>query len=110
MKRAWPGWLTIALCGVAVWFSRVGSASLLQDSDTAVLLAKIRERGNPLSWFAGDWPLGNHFYRPVSTLSFELDNALYGNHAEGYGATNALLAIACIAALFWMLRELTDRL
>jgi hypothetical protein len=62
-----------------------------------------------LSWFAGDWPLGNHFYRPVSTLAFEMDNRLYGDAAWGYGLTNVLLCVACTLLLFWFLRELTDR-
>jgi hypothetical protein len=88
---------------------RSASPSLLADSDTAVLLHNIRERGDPWSWFAGDWPLFNHFYRPVSTLFFELDNRLYGDHAAGYGLTNALLACGCVLALFWFLRELADR-
>lgn len=82
---------------------------MLRDTDTRVLLAAIRERHAPLSWFTGDWPLGNHFYRPVSTLAFELDNRLYGDQAWGYGLTNVLLCIACTLLLFWYLRELTDR-
>jgi hypothetical protein len=34
---------------------------------------------------------------------------MYGKDAAGYGTTNALLAMACVAALFWFVRELTDR-
>jgi len=83
---------------------------MLEDSDTKVLLHHIRERGDPLSWFTGDWPLGNHFYRPVSTLTFELDNALHGSNAAGYGRTNALIAILCVLLLYWFLREVTDRI
>ena len=66
---------------------------------------KIRERGAPFSWFAGDWPLENHFYRPVSTLFFEFDNALYRDNPAGYGLTNALLVVAGIAALYALLRR-----
>ncbi|CAN5634410.1 hypothetical protein BH11ARM2_BH11ARM2_28340 [soil metagenome] len=109
VKRAWPGWLTVVLCGLALWLTRATSPDLLRDSDTAVLLTAIRQRHAPLSWFAGDWPLQNHFYRPVSTLTFEMDNALWGNSAAGYAGTNAILAILCVAALYWFLRELTDR-
>ena len=53
--------------------------------------------------------MGNHFYRPIATLSFELDNYLYGTNAAGYGWTNVLLCIACVLLLFWFLRELTDK-
>jgi len=88
---------------------RATSSDLLLDSDTSVLLRTIRAKHSPFSWFTSDWPLYNHFYRPVSTLAFELDNRLYGNAAWGYGLTNALLCVACTLLLFWFLRELTDR-
>ncbi|HSI74057.1 MAG TPA: hypothetical protein VK934_12845 [Fimbriimonas sp.] len=110
MKRWITGLLLVLLACVPIFLSRSSSPSLLADTDTAYLLLKIRERQDPLSWFAGDWPLGNHFYRPVSTLSFEIDNGLYATNAAGYGLTNALLAIACVLLLFWFLRELTDNL
>lgn len=109
VKRAWPGLLTVVLCGLAVWSQRATSSGLLDDSDTRGILAAIRERRSPLSWFTGDWPLQNHFYRPVATLTFELDNALWGDQAGSYGATNAWLAILCVAGLYWFLRELTDK-
>lgn len=96
----------------AIWVvlaARASSPALLQDTDTAVLIAALRERASPLSWFVGDWPLQNHFYRPISTLVFELDLALYGANAAGYGFTNALLAALCVLALSWFVGELTRR-
>lgn len=108
--KRWTGALIMAIVGcLMVLMSRSADPALLQDSDTHVLLAKIQERHAPLSWFAGDWPLENHFYRPIPTLLFEMDHRLYGDHAAGYGWTNALLAVLCVALLFWFLRELTDR-
>lgn len=100
--------LSALLC-IPILLSRAEGDLLLQDSDTAVLLAALRERADPLSWFAGDWPLGNHFYRPVSTLAFELDRWAYGSAAWGFGLTNALLACLSVLLLFWFLREATDR-
>ncbi len=82
---------------------------MLQDSDTRVLLAHLRERHDPLSWFRGDWPLFNHFYRPVSTLTFEFDNWAHGNDASGYGLTQAVIAGLCILLVFWVVRELSDK-
>jgi hypothetical protein len=93
---------------ILILLHRASGASLLQDTDTKALIEIIRARNAPLSWFGGDWPLHNHFYRPVSTLFFELDNRLYGNAAWGYGLTNALLCVACTLLLFWFLREFTD--
>lgn len=108
MKRWWTGFGLVFLACIGLFFTRATDPSLLRDSDTAFLLKTIREVRNPLHWFAGDWPLGNHFYRPVSTLFFEFDNWIYGNNAAGYGLTNVLLVIGCTLALFWLIRELTD--
>lgn len=109
MKRWWIAFVFAVLACLPIGLARSTSPSMLADTDTAVLLASIRERKAPLSWFTGDWPLGNHFYRPVSTLVFELDNRLHGDDAAGYGRTQALLIIGGVLALFWFVRELTDR-
>ncbi|HWA83088.1 MAG TPA: hypothetical protein VG820_06645 [Fimbriimonadaceae bacterium] len=107
MKR-WRVWVLLALllC-VPILLSHSRNPDMLKDSDTAFLVKTIRERQAPLSWFAGDWPLGNHFYRPLPTLTFELDNRLYGDKASGYGWTNAILCALCTLALFWFLAEVS---
>lgn len=95
---------------------RPNGSTALQDTDTAYLLKIIRSNPDPVShvpqtvwnWFKGDWPLHNHFYRPISTLSFEMDTRLHGDHGAGYILTNALIAASCILLLFWFLREITD--
>lgn len=109
MRRWLIAFGLVILSCIPLVLQRATGPELLRDSDTAVLLQHIRERQAPLSWFAGDWPLQNHFYRPVSTLSFELDNALYGDQAAGYGLSQALISFACVLALFWFVRELTDQ-
>ncbi|MCB0824659.1 MAG: hypothetical protein KDC26_00570 [Armatimonadetes bacterium] len=109
MKRWLPWFLLPLITIVLVIAGHSTNANLLRDSDTKVLLENIRERNDPLAWFSGDWPLYNHFYRPISTLAFEMDNALHGSDAAGYGLTNALIAALCIGLSFWMLRELTNR-
>jgi hypothetical protein len=82
---------------------------MLQDTDTvAILQAVEREQADPLVWFRGDWPLKNHFYRPVSTLSFWLDLEVGGRDAAVFGTTNAVLAVLCVLLLYWFLRETTD--
>ncbi len=95
---------------------RPNGSAALQDTDTAYLLKIIRSNPDPVShvpqsvwnWFKGDWPLHNHFYRPISTLSFEMDTRLHGDNGSGYVLTNALIAASCILLLFWFLREITD--
>lgn len=108
MSRWRLAWIPPILCCLAILIWRPIASGALQDSDTAFLLSKIRERNAPLSWFAGDWPLENHFYRPVSTLTFEFDNAIHGNAAGGYIWTNCLLVVGCILSLCWLVKELFD--
>ena len=80
----------------------------MYDSDTAVALRAIEARHNPLSWFVTDWPLENHFYRPMPTLSLEMDLKLYGHQDAGFGVTNALICILGLMALFWFVYEFTE--
>jgi len=108
--KRWTGAIIVAvLVCLRILSIRASSPALLQDSDTNVLLANITQRNAPFSWFGGDWPLFNHFYRPVSTLAFEMDLRLYGHQAWGFGLTNALLCVICTLLLAWFLRELTDK-
>ena len=108
MNRWRWAFLLVLLAALPIWLSRSSHPSMMADTDTVAILQGIEARQDPLSWFGGDWPLGNHFYRPITTLVFELDNALHPGSAAGFGATNALLAIACVIVLFWFLREFTD--
>jgi hypothetical protein len=101
--------MAAALSALLVLFSHTASPGLLLDSDTSVLLKAIRAKNAPYSWFVSDWPLYNHFYRPIPTLTFEIDSRLYGNDPAGYGWTNAILAAFCVLALFWLLKELINR-
>jgi hypothetical protein len=108
MKRWGLVWIVAILSCIPILLNRASSPELLADTDTAFLLRIINERDNPLSWFTGDWPLLNHFYRPISTLAFEFDNAVHPNDPAGFGLTNALLCVACIMLVCWVWRELTD--
>lgn len=96
------------LWAILIILTRSTSTELLRDSDTKVMLQRIEARGNPWSWFTGDWPLENHFYRPVVAETFELDRYIHGWNSPGYGLTNAILCALCVLALFWLLRELTS--
>jgi hypothetical protein len=109
--RWWNLLYGLTLLGLFLWVVSMRSSSpqLLEDSDTHVLLVKIREVQNPWHWFTHDWPLENHFYRPISTAVFEFDNWRYGDDASGYGLTNAILAALNVVLLAWFIRELTDR-
>lgn len=108
MKRWLPALILAAACCIPLYSMRSSSPVLLQDTDTLAMLQGIQERDSPLSWFTSDWPLGNHFYRPLPTLTFELDNRLAPADPSQFGLTNALLCMGCTLLLFWFLRELTD--
>src|SRR5579862_5644501 len=102
-------WLILPLLAcLPILLSHCQDPALLQDSDTAYLLTAIRQRNAPFSWFVGDWPLQNHFYRPLPTLAFEIDNRLYGNDPIGYAWTNDLLCVLCVIGLFWLLAEISQ--
>lgn len=110
MKGWRLGWAWIALLGIAILLTAADNPSLLKDTDTRVLLERMSERNDPLSWWVGDWPLFNHFYRPMVTMVFEFDQRLHPWDPAGFGFTNAVLCAGCVLALFWLLRELTDDL
>lgn len=108
MVRRFGPLLVLILISGLVWSVRATGSSILQDSDTVAAINGLSRHPEPLYWFTHDWPLENHFYRPISTLFFQMDGWLWPDNARGYGATNALLCIATIWALFWFLLELTS--
>jgi hypothetical protein len=102
-------WGVLAVC-VALHLAYAARISgMLEDSDTRVLLAALDASRDPWQWFKGDWPLFNHFYRPISTAPFQFDHAVHPGDNAGFGRTNALLCAASVAALFWFVWELTAR-
>jgi hypothetical protein len=106
--KGWRVWVLLALLAcLPILLNHSSSPNLLADSDTQYLLKTIREKQAPMSWFTGDWPLANHFYRPLPTLTFELDNNLYGDNPAGYAWTNDILCALCVLALFWLLAEVS---
>jgi hypothetical protein len=53
-----------------------------------------------------DGRYSSDFYRPLTSLSFAFDHALWGLNAFGYQLTNALLLAASAWALWFLLRRL----
>lgn len=45
------------------------------------------------------------FYRPLVTAAFVADYVLYGVNARGYGFTNLILFLACVVAVWALIRE-----
>lgn len=109
MSRWWIGFVAVLIACVSILLNRATSPSLLEDSDTVGILQGIEKRQSPLSWFGSDWPLENHFYRPISTLTFEADHLLHGSDAAGFGLTNALLACLSVLGAYIAVLCLTRR-
>lgn len=106
MKGTRVGILFALLLCLPILLMRATSDYLLQDSDTKFLLLKLAEYNDPWRWFTHDWPLENHFYRPISTLVFEADWRLHPGNAAAFGLTNALLCCLCALGVFWLAWEL----
>lgn len=110
MKGTRVGILVALLLCVPILLLRATSPGLLEDSDTKFLLMKLGEYNNPWRWFTHDWPLDNHFYRPISTLIFELDWRLHPGDGRAFGMTNAILCCLSALGVFWLAVELTQSL
>lgn len=78
------------------------------DSDTQKIIHGIQAHTDPWIWWVHDWPLNNHFYRPISTALFQFDLDRHPQNAAGWLWTNSVLVAMSIGALGWFLRELTD--
>ncbi len=106
LRRFGPLVVLILVSGL-IWAARSTGVANLHDSDTIAALKGLQAHPDPFYWFTHDWPLENHFYRPISTFFFQLDGWLWPGNSAGYATTNTLLCIACIWALYWFILELT---
>ena len=91
MKRWAPWFLVVAGLCALLFAGRTESPSLLEDTDTVALLTRLREVRDPMAWFKGDWPLQNHFYRPISTLTSAPQIFPHWTHNSGAGSR----AVSC---------------
>ncbi len=100
------GWLLglaliIVLNGGAIlyWHRDDGLWDHFENLDVRTILARLEQPHQPLTWFTGDWVLGNGFYRPLPSLLYELDYRLWGRNLLQYKWTNGLLSLACALLL-----------
>ncbi|MEI8282571.1 MAG: hypothetical protein WCG75_09225, partial [Armatimonadota bacterium] len=105
MKNRTVGFLLALLSCVPLLLFHATKSDLLHDTDTSFLISKLNQYNNPWRWFTHDWPLENHFFRPISTLFFEFDNRVHPGSNSGFGLTNALICCLASMALYWFLCE-----
>ena len=46
------------------------------------------------------------FFRPVVSVSFAIDHALFGRQPLGYGLTNLAILLACVGTIAWLFQAL----
>ncbi len=107
------GLIAIGLCNLYGLRFIIGGEEMwrgTENHDTRIIARNLEKPHSPLQWFTGDWPLGNHFYRPIPTLAFEVDHAIWGPQIERYKISTWLFAAICPFALLWFAWELTRSL
>jgi len=72
----------------------------VQDDYTWVLHSRSRSLADLAQLFVRD----NGFYRPVVSMSFAVNEWLFGAAPRGYGLTNVALALACAGAILGLAR------
>jgi tetratricopeptide (TPR) repeat protein len=105
--RTTAGLLAILAIAVAVYSGTLRNGFVWDDVSFIQQNPLVQEIGNIPSFFwqgdsAGTGGI-NPYYRPVTTSSFALDAALWGNDPAGFHATNLALHLLVCAALFAVL-------
>lgn len=101
--------LIVVLNGGAVlyWHRDDGLWSSFENLDVRTILARLEQPHQPLTWFTGDWVLGNGFYRPLPSLLYEIDYRLWGRELLHYKWLNGLLSLGCALLLVVWVAELS---
>lgn len=116
----WPGWIAIvliAVLGLAVYASALGSDFVYDDARLVSKNLYIRQWSNFVRVFTEDIGAGagsvyNHynFYRPLQMLTYMIDHTLWGLEPFGYHLTSVCCHIAvALALLFFALMITGDR-
>jgi len=85
-----------------VYVPDIGHGFLKDDFGWVAAASRISAR--PWTAFVSDFT--GTFYRPIITLTFAADYALYGLHPFGYGVSNLLMLVACALLLSGVLHHL----
>lgn len=97
-----PRSLLLMLVAIAVVVSLPGLFMGLHADDW--FQVRPRTFSQSLATFVGDWNEGARgeggFYRPLSRLSFTLDEALHGSSAVGCHITNIVIFVSAIVGVF----------
>ncbi|MBI3091650.1 MAG: tetratricopeptide repeat protein [Candidatus Tectomicrobia bacterium] len=110
MRSAPPFWfLPVLLCATFLVYLPVLSHSFVFDDVVVIGESElVRDwRNLPHLLTRSYFPLSREYsYRPVVTLSYALEQALWPDRAGLFHLTNLLLHLGVLAAIFWLARRL----
>jgi hypothetical protein len=95
------GAAVIAAVFLVIYLPDVGHG-FISDDFRWIVENRIQAPSDVMSPFSSN----TGFYRPITSLSFAADHAVWGTHAFGYGVTNLALCLLAAAALFMVGRSL----
>ncbi len=101
-RRIWYGLAAgLALLALAVFANSLGNGFVFDDFDLVVREGRIRNLSG-LSAFIGD------SYRPIRTISYAIDYAIWGLNPTGFRVTNIVIHSINAILVLWVARRLTD--
>ena len=101
-------WLAVGLIiviGVSVYANSFQNPFIWDDQNLIVTNPYIKDIRLVKNLFTKDLAFGtqfSNFYRPLQSLSFELDYYIWGLNPFGFHLTNLLLHIACAVAIYFL--------
>lgn len=118
-RRARWAMIIVGLVGFCVYANNLKNNFIMDDHFTVVSNEEIRSLRNIPRMFSHGW--GEHapqstdrlisrgYFRPMSSLFFAMDYAIWGLHPAGYHLTNNLFhALVCVFVLLLLLRLTKD--
>lgn len=85
-------------------------ATDFENHDTRVIVAALRSGEKSLGeYFVGDWALGNGFYRPLPSVAYAADEALWGDDFPMYKIQTWIYPTLVAFTLFFFVAQLTGR-
>lgn len=107
----WRPWV-IAAVVLGTYSAAIGNRFVWDDFDFILRNDYLHDLGNiPRFLFSGDATgtgFDNPYYRPLTTATFALDYALWGEGPAGYHATNVILHLLVCLVLYRVVRHVAD--
>lgn len=107
--RYWLAHAIVVASALMVSLHTIGFDFVLYDDDYLLYRNPVVQSLENIPDFFNPWVdregMGSE-YLPLTTLSFALDYALYGDNSHGFHATNVLLYALCCWVLFLLLKRL----